>query len=75
MIRSILILFFVTLISSGFVSAQLTMKKHDEGIRIVDGNTDVLLFHTKPSSIEGDYERCNYIHPLYGFPSSMPSYM
>ncbi len=66
MIRSFIILLFVTLICSDFVSAQLTMKKHDEGIQIVDGNSNVLLFHIKPSSIDGEYERCNYIHPLYG---------
>ncbi|MCY1719908.1 PmoA family protein [Prolixibacteraceae bacterium Z1-6] len=42
------------------------MKKTEGGIKIVDGNKNVLAYRTTPKSLDGKYERCNYIHPLWG---------
>lgn len=50
----------------GYANAQLTMKKADGGILIVDGQNNVLQFQTEPKSKDGKFERCNYIHPLWG---------
>jgi len=47
-------------------NAQLTMKKRDGAILIVDGKKNVLAFQTAPKSKDGSYTRSNYIHPLYG---------
>jgi len=49
-----------------FTSAQLTMKKADGGIIIVDGVKNVLQFKSEPNDQDGKYSRCNYIHPLWG---------
>ncbi|HYQ56358.1 MAG TPA: DUF6807 family protein [Draconibacterium sp.] len=59
-------LLFCLLLSNGLIWAQLTMKKQSDGIHIVDGETDVLFYRTKPLNMDGKYERCNYIHPLWG---------
>lgn len=48
------------------LSAQLTMQKCDDGILIVDGAKKVLKYQADPLHREGSYERCNYIHPLWG---------
>lgn len=54
------------LLCFGYANAQLTMKKADSGILIVDGQNNVLQFQTEPRSKDGKFERCNYIHPLWG---------
>ena len=50
----------------GIAGAQLTMEKVDGGILILDGKSKVLRFQTEVQSKNGTFERCNYIHPLYG---------
>ena len=61
------IVVLITLLSSiGSASAQLTMQKADGGILIVDGPQKVLKYQTETKSKAGEYERCNYIHPLWG---------
>ncbi|QIA08423.1 DUF6807 domain-containing protein [Draconibacterium halophilum] len=60
-----LLLFFV-LFSNGLLWGQLTMKKQSDGIKIVDGSSNVLFYQMKPLNKDGAYERCNYIHPLWG---------
>uniref|UniRef100_UPI003217FA26 DUF6807 family protein n=1 Tax=uncultured Draconibacterium sp. TaxID=1573823 RepID=UPI003217FA26 len=47
-------------------NAQLSLKKTEGGIKIIDGNKSVLAYQASPNSTEGRYERCNYIHPLWG---------
>ncbi len=46
-------------------SAQLSMKKTGEGILITENNKAVFVYHTQPENLNGEYGRCNYIHPLY----------
>lgn len=57
----------VLLSTFGISNAQLTMKKAEGGILIVDGDQKVLQFQAETKSLNGEYSRCNYIHPLWGF--------
>ncbi|WP_167608274.1 DUF6807 family protein [Maribellus sediminis] len=59
----LLILFFSVVVSA---SAQLSMKKVDDGIVITEHGEDVLLYRTAQQNMGGFCSRCNYIHPLYG---------
>lgn len=43
----------------------LTAKKTTEGIEISEGSSKVLFYQIKPKSLNGKYERTNYVHPLY----------
>lgn len=36
------------------------------GIRVSEGRKDLLFYHTAARSLDGRFERSNYIHPLYG---------
>lgn len=47
------------------VNAQLSMKKTSDGILVTENNQPVLQYHTTEKSMNGEYKRCNYIHPLY----------
>jgi hypothetical protein len=64
--RSILISLLFVLLTNGWVWGQLTMKKQSDGIKIVDGSSNVLFYQMSPLNKDGAYERCNYIHPLWG---------
>ncbi|MDX8339883.1 PmoA family protein [Draconibacterium sp. IB214405] len=64
--RSLLITVLLVSVANGLVWGQLTMKKQQDGIKIVDGTSDVLFYRMHPLNIDGEYERCNYIHPLWG---------
>ena len=60
------ILITAILLAGFFVgSAQLSMKKDNDGIMITENGNAVFLYHTQPKNLNGEYERCNYIHPLY----------
>ena len=66
MTRSFIIALFFALFSNSLAWGQLTMKKQDEGIKIVDGSSNVLFYQMHPLNKDGAYARCNYIHPLWG---------
>jgi len=62
-------------------NAQLSMKKTPDGILITENNLPVFQYNTVQKSINGEYPRSNYIHPLYSlkgrvltedFPSDHP---
>ncbi len=62
-------------------NAQMSMKKTDDGILVTDNRKAVFEYHTVAKSQNGEYERRNYIHPLYSvkgkiltedFPSDHP---
>ncbi|MFV0266354.1 MAG: DUF6807 family protein [Draconibacterium sp.] len=81
MSKVILLSFVVFLCGITAVSAQLSMQKTGEGILITENKKEVLLYRTTPKSMNGEYERTNYIHPLYSlngkvltedFPSDHP---
>lgn len=56
----------VLLFCFSFTQAQLTMQKNDDGILIVDGKNNVLQYQANQKSKDGKFERCNYLHPLWG---------
>ena len=48
------------------VSAQLKAEKSPDGLLVTEKGKKVLFYRIKPKNLEGKYERCNYIHPLWG---------
>lgn len=46
--------------------SQISMEKTDTGILIKEGPTQVFFYQVEPESKNGQYERNNYIHPLWG---------
>jgi hypothetical protein len=49
-----------------FSSAQVKMKKQEGGFLFTENNENVLFYQKDNKNIEGKYQRCNYIHPLWG---------
>ncbi len=45
--------------------AQLTIQKESEGILVQENNKPVLFYQTAPKNHNGQYERTNYVHPLW----------
>ena len=51
----------------GFTTAsQVKMKKLEGGFLFTENNENVLFYQKEPKNQDGKYERCNYIHPLWG---------
>ncbi len=50
---------------------QLTFTEFAAGIQIKEGDKNVLFYQKKPKSINGEFSRNNYIHPLYGLDGSV----
>lgn len=42
------------------------LNRESGGIRVSEGGKDLLFYHTAARSLDGRFERSNYIHPLYG---------
>jgi hypothetical protein len=60
---SILILFlFVAVVSN----AQIHMKVKKDGFLFLEGKDSIFFYQKSPKDLNGQYSRCNYIHPLYG---------
>jgi len=53
------------------LSAQLSMQKKEGGMLITENGENVLFYQSEPKSKDGTYERCNYIHPLWGVDGSV----
>lgn len=53
------------------VHAQISMKKQKEGILITENGKKVMFYQSVPKSLEGKYERCHYIHPLWAADGSI----
>jgi len=75
---TLLMFFLLAFLTS---NAQLSMKKTADGILITENNQAVLQYNTVQKSMNGEYPRNNYIHPLYSlkgkvltedFPSDHP---
>ena len=63
--RKMFVIFIAALfgISSG---AQVKMEKGQGGVLFKENNENVLFYQIEPKNMEGKFERCNYIHPLWG---------
>lgn len=48
------------------VNAQaLSAERSPEGIEVSEGSSKVLFYQINPKSLDGEFERTNYVHPLY----------
>ena len=47
-------------------SAQVKMQKQEGGFLFTENGENVLFYQKEPKNADGKYERCNYIHPLWG---------
>ncbi len=57
---------FILLIFATFYgNAQVTMQKADGGLLFIEKNQNILFYQSTPKNVDGYYERCNYIHPLW----------
>ncbi len=54
-----------------FGIAQLSFTESETGIHIKEGDKSVLFYQKQPKSINGEFSRNNYIHPLYGLDGSV----
>jgi hypothetical protein len=61
-IGGLLLGFMITL----SVFAQVKIEKKEGGILVTENNQKVLFYQVEQKNNEGKYERCNYIHPLWG---------
>lgn len=52
-------------------TAQLTYTESEAGIQVKEGANNVLFYQKKPKSLNGEFSRNNYIHPLYGIDGSV----
>ena len=57
---------FFYLINTRANAQQFTFEETESGIEIRELNKKVLFYQKSPKSLEGRYERANYVHPLYG---------
>ncbi len=48
------------------INAQVTMETAGDGILITEQGNKILFYQIEPKSKSGEYERNNYIHPLWG---------
>lgn len=70
-INKILHLLFFLLLNCTIWGQSFHYTKTDEGILLQEGDQKVLFYQTAPKSLDGRYERANYIHPLYGLEESV----
>ena len=51
---------------SDLVSSPISVSRQDEGYMVREAGRPVLFYQLAPKSLDGKYQRSNYIHPLYG---------
>ena len=59
-------IFFLIVIFSLSTNAQIKIEKIEGGVLVTEKSKKVLFYQVVPKSKDGEYERCNYIHPLWG---------
>ncbi len=64
MIRTFGILILVVFVFQ--VNAQVRMQKLEGGFLFSENDEKVLFYQKQPKNLDGKFERCNYIHPLWG---------
>jgi hypothetical protein len=64
MIKTIILLISCLFISVA-ASAQVTMKRIDDGILFTEGNENIAFYKKEASEMGLDKGRCNYFHPVY----------
>ena len=51
---------------SDLASSPISVSRQDEGYMVREAGRPVLFYQLAPKSLDGKYQRSNYIHPLYG---------
>jgi len=64
--KPIILSVFIACSTCFSVNAQVTMDKSDEGLLFMENGEKILFYQTEPKNYQGEYKRCNYIHPLWG---------
>ena len=64
--KPISIPFLFLTIFSWNLNAQVTLQKKEGGLLFLENGKKILFYQSDPKNYEGEYERCNYIHPLWG---------
>ena len=66
-VRFYVLAFALTASSFTALKGQKFKTLHDtEGLALLEGKDSILFYQRKSKSMDGKYERANYIHPLYG---------
>ncbi|MCY4594564.1 MAG: PmoA family protein [Bryobacterales bacterium] len=47
-------------------ATSLEILEEEGGYRVIDSGMPVLFYQLEPTSLDGRYQRSNYVHPLYG---------
>ncbi len=63
---TVFLLIGLTACGSGPPNDSLSVEETEEGYLVREGSDDVLFYQRAPKAKNGQYERSNYIHPLYG---------
>ena len=56
----------VSLLKVDLHAQYFTVKNTEAGVEIKEGDQKVLFYQKSSKSLNGQYERANYVHPLYG---------
>lgn len=64
--KNILLIFTVLLSSCTLSKSPITMEKEEDGLLFLENGQKVLFYQIEPKNYDGKYERCNYVHPLWG---------
>ena len=46
--------------------SQVRMQKQEGGFLFTENNENIMFYQKEPKNFDGKFERCNYIHPLWG---------
>lgn len=61
----IVLLFALSVAATAVPAQRLTTARTSEGVQVLEEASPVLFYQAKPKSLNGQYERADYIHPLY----------
>ena len=64
-LKYLIIFFFVFCVNQTLIGQHLKYNKTKQGIEITEGENKVLFYHKESNSLDGQYSRAGYIHPLY----------
>ncbi len=53
------------IVHTGLYAQHFTTINTGEGIEIMEGGKKVLFYQVQPKTVNGEYERAGYVHPLY----------
>lgn len=57
---------FLLMIIGFIANSQVKMQKQTGGFLFTENNENIFFYQVEPKNYEGKYQRCNYIHPLWG---------